>query len=30
MPSLGELLEGGMVELSALDVRETASEESTG
>jgi ribonuclease HII len=30
MPSLGELLEGGMVELSALDVRETGSEESTG
>jgi ribonuclease HII len=30
MPSLGELLEGGVVELSALDVREAASEESTG
>jgi hypothetical protein len=30
MLSLGELLEGGMVELSALDVRETGSEESTG
>lgn len=30
MPSLGELLEGGVVELSALDVRDAASEESTG
>ena len=30
MPSLEELLEGGVVELSALDVREAAAEESTG
>ena len=30
MPSLEELLEGGVVELSALDVRDAASEESTG
>jgi ribonuclease HII len=30
MPSLEELLEGGVVELSALDVRDAGSEESTG
>jgi len=30
MPSLEELLDGGVVELSALDVREHGSEESTG